>query len=74
MERRHQPPSRRQLTDAAVPGVIAAAALEVSHAAVPGEGVHDAGRADGVHEGCFPGSWGRGGKSCHMQARTLGLA
>lgn len=31
------------LTDAAVPGVVAAAALEVSQAAVPGEGVHDPG-------------------------------
>jgi len=61
MARRRQPVSGRPLTDAAVPGVVAAAALEVSHAAVPGEGVHDAGRADGVYEGCFPGSWGRGG-------------
>ena len=62
LERQRQPVLRRQLTDAAVPGVVAAAALKVSHAAVPGEGVHDAGRADGVYKGCFPGSWGRGGK------------
>lgn len=44
------------LTDAAVPGVVTAAALEVSQAAVPGEGVHHPGRADGVHKGGFPGS------------------
>lgn len=56
MERRCQPIPRPELTNAAVPGVITAAALEVPHAAVPGEGVHDTGRADGVHEGCFPGS------------------
>lgn len=62
MERRCQPVLRWQLTDAAVPGVVAAAALEVSHATVPGEGVHDAGRADGVYKGCFAGSWGRGEK------------
>lgn len=56
------------LTDAAVPGVVAAAALEVSQAAVPGEGVHDPGRADGMYKGGFPGSWGREGeKNCHMQ-------
>lgn len=51
----------QSLTDAAVPGVIAAAALKVSQAAVPGEGVHDPSRADGMHKGGFPGSWGRGG-------------
>lgn len=62
MERQSQPVGRRQLTDAAVPGVVAAAALKVSHAAVPGEGVHDAGRADGVYKGRFPGSWGRAGE------------
>lgn len=63
---------RRQLTDAAVPGVVAAAALEVSHAAVPGEGVHDASRADGVYKGCFPGSWGRGEKK--LSRANIGIS
>lgn len=63
--------AHRQLTDAPVPGVVAAAALEVAHAAVPGQGVHDAGGADGVHEGRLPGSWGRGEKKpSHVNVRT----
>lgn len=66
----------RALTDTAVPGVVAAAALEVPQAAVPGEGVHDPGRADGVHKGGFPGSWGREGKNtvtckCRHQSQII---
>lgn len=41
---------RAALTPLAVPAVVAPAVVKVAEAAVPGQRVHDAGRADGVHE------------------------
>lgn len=43
-----------ELTPLSVPAVVAAAVVEVAQAAVPGESVHDASRADGVHERSLP--------------------
>lgn len=42
------------LTPLAIPAVVAAAVVKVAEAAVPGESVHDASRADGVHERSLP--------------------
>lgn len=42
------------LTPLAVPAVVAPAVVKVAQTAVPGESVHDAGRADGVHERSLP--------------------
>lgn len=53
---RSQQDACQHLTYTPVPGVVAAAALEVSHAAVPGQGVHNTSGADGVHKGCLSGS------------------
>lgn len=42
------------LTPLSVPAVVAPAVVKVAETAVPGESVHDASRADGVHERSLP--------------------
>lgn len=42
------------LTPLPVPAVVAPAVVKVAETAVPGESVHDASRADGVHKRRLP--------------------
>lgn len=42
------------LTSLSVPAVVAATVVKVSEAAVPGQSVHDSGRADGMDKRCLP--------------------